>query len=92
VIGHYWMARELSELGVEEGLSGQECTIQVRTKCPTDNFTPAVPGWAARRVQMNGRHLYKVNTRRDIRNGTFLAEGKEMSVFSADGLHIIQPG
>ena len=79
-IGHYWMARELSELLVKEDAGGQKCTIQVRTKFPTDNFTLAVPGWAARRVQMNGRDLRKVNSRRDFRDGTFLVENKKMFV------------
>lgn len=76
-IGHYWMARELSELGVEEDGNGQKCTIQVRTKFPTDNFTLVMRDWAARRVQMNGRDLRKVNSRRDFRSGTFLVEDKE---------------
>ena len=79
-IGHYWMARELSELWVEEDVSGQKCTIQVRTKFPTYNFTLAVRDWAAQRVQMNGRDLHKVNSRRDFRSGSFLVESKETFV------------
>jgi len=88
-IGHYWMARQLSELSVEEDASGQKCTIRVTTKFPTDNFTLAIRDWAAQRVQMNGdpapressgTDLRQVKSRRDFRSGTFLVEGKETFV------------
>ena len=73
----YWMARELSELSVEDDAGGQKCTIQVRTKFPTENFTLAMRDWAARRVQVNGRDLRKATSRRDFRSERFLVEGKE---------------
>ena len=52
-IAHYWMARELSELSMEEDGRRQTCTIEVGTKFPTDNFTLAIRNWAARRMQIN---------------------------------------
>lgn len=79
-IGHYWMARELSELWVEEDASRRECTIHVTTKFPTDNFTLAIRDRAAQRVQMNGTDLRQVKTRRDFRSGVFLVEGRETFV------------
>lgn len=79
-IGHYWMARESSELWVEEDASRRECTIHVTTKFPTDNFTLAIRDWAAQRVQMNGTDLRQVKSRRDFRSDVFLVEGRETFV------------
>jgi len=72
-IGHYWMARELSDItGTQEG-------VQVRTKFPTADFTLAL-NVAARRVQLNGSDLRPVRSRRDFRSGTFLVEGGQTFV------------
>ena len=79
-IGHYWMARQLSELSLQEDVGRQKCTIHVKTKFPTDNFTLAVPDWAAKRVQMNGTDLHQVKSRRDLRSGMFIVEGKDTFV------------
>ncbi|UCF16959.1 MAG: hypothetical protein JSW59_05760, partial [Phycisphaerales bacterium] len=79
-IAHYWMARELSELGVEEDASGKECTIGITTRFPTDNFTLAIHDWAAVRVQVNGTDLPQVKSRRDFRSGVFLVEDRDTFV------------
>jgi hypothetical protein len=76
-IGHYWMARELSDLSVRDDAGGSGCTVQVTTQFPTDQFTLAVRPSAARRVQVNGADLRRVKTQRDFRSGTFLAMGQE---------------
>ncbi|MBM4027243.1 MAG: hypothetical protein FJ280_17835 [Planctomycetes bacterium] len=73
-IGHYWMAKELSELSV----NGSEC--RVRTQFPTADFTLSLPGRAARRVQVNGTDLRQVRSQRDFRGGTFRVTDKETFV------------
>jgi len=77
-IGHYWMARELSDLQVEEAAS--RCDIRIRTKFPTRDFTLAIRNLAARRVQVAGRDMRRVRSRRDFRSGTFLIENKQTFV------------
>jgi len=79
-IGHYWMARQLSQLQAEEGADKKTCTISVRTKFPTDNFTVSVRDWSAQRVQINGIDLRQVKSRRDFRSGAFLVDGKNTFV------------
>jgi hypothetical protein len=87
-IGHYWMARQLSELRVQEDASEKECTIHVTTRFPTDNFTLTIHDWTANRVQVyppyvgrvNGEDLPQVKSRRDFRSGAFLVEGNETFV------------
>jgi hypothetical protein len=87
-IGHYWMARQLSELRVQEDASEKECTIHVTTRFPTDNFTLTIHDWTAKRVQVyppyvgrvNGEDLPHVKSRRDFHSGAFLVEGKETFV------------
>ena len=79
-IGHYWMARQLSELRVEENSSKNECTIRVATKFPTNNFTLAIHDWAAQHVQIDGRDLPQVKSRRDFRSGAFVVQGNETFV------------
>jgi len=76
-IGHYWMARELTEVQVSLDTGAKQCTIRTATKFPTDNFTLAVHDWAAKRVQKDGTDLPLVKSRRDFRSGTFLVEGNE---------------
>jgi hypothetical protein len=68
-IGHYWMARQLSDLAVAEG------NVTIKTKFPTDNFTLKLDDCAAKRVQVGGADLRQVASRRDFRSGTFLVEG-----------------
>jgi hypothetical protein len=70
-IGHYEMARELSELSV----NGGECRIG--TRFPTDNFTLAIHDGAAKRVRVNETGLRQVRSQRDFRSGTFLVTDKE---------------
>jgi len=77
-IGHYWMARELSDLQVEEAAS--RCDIRIRTKFPTHDFTLAIRDLPARRVQVAGRDMRPVGSRRDFRSGTFLVEGNQTFV------------
>jgi len=79
-IGHYWMARELSDLSVTEGAGGPGCTVRIATKFPTDNFTLALRGRAARRVQMGGTDLRQVQLQRDLGSGTFLTTDKDTFV------------
>jgi len=69
-IGHYWMARQLSDVTVQ----GQH--VHVRTQFPTPNFTLAL-GVAAQRVQVKGIDLKRVPSRRDFRSGTFWIEGQQ---------------
>jgi hypothetical protein len=71
-IGHYWMARELSELSVADGSK-----YRVSTKFPTDDFTLAIHDGVAKRIQVNGTDLRQVQSQRDFRSGTFLVTGKE---------------
>lgn len=75
-IGHYWMARELSEIEVAQESEKAETNIQLYTKFPTANFTLSLDV-AARRVQMNGDDLREVQSRRDFQSGTFFVEGKQ---------------
>ena len=79
-IGHYWMARELSDLSVTDGAGGSGCTVRVATKFPTDNFTLAIHDCTARRVQMGGADLRQVKSQRDFRSGTFLVTDKDTFV------------
>ncbi|OHB64295.1 MAG: hypothetical protein A2Y77_05550 [Planctomycetes bacterium RBG_13_62_9] len=73
-IGHYGMARELSELQAE----GSE--YRVKTQFPTENFTLAIHDSVARRVRVNGTDLRQVKSQRDFRSGTFLTTDKETFV------------
>jgi hypothetical protein len=76
-IGHYWMARELSEVSVKDSADGSGCTVRVATRFPTDKFTLMLRENAAQRVQVNGADLRQVKSQRDFRSGTFLAAGGE---------------
>lgn len=70
-IGHYWMARALTDITVDE----KERCVRVGGRFPTANFTLSIDG-AATGVNANGAELRRVRSRRDLRSGTFLAEGK----------------
>lgn len=76
-IGHYWMARELSEMSAADEAGGARRTVRLTTQFPTKDFTLAVRDLAARRVQVNGTDLRAVRSRRDFRAGAFLASEKE---------------
>lgn len=78
-IGHYWMAKELSEISVEQGSKETERRIKIDTKFPTPNFTLSLDV-AAKRVQRNGSDLREVRARRDFRSGTFLVENNQTFV------------
>jgi hypothetical protein len=69
-IGHYWMARRLSDIDV------QGPTVAIRTQFPTKNFTVALATGTSR-VRCQGRDLKRVHSRRDFRSGTFLVEGRQ---------------
>ena len=74
-IGHYWMARELTELTVLEG----QQQIHLSTQFPTANFTLAIDT-PIRAMQVNGWHLREVHSRRDFQRDTFLIQGKQTFV------------
>jgi hypothetical protein len=76
-IGHYWMARELSDVSVQDSANGSGCTLRVATQFPTDKFTLTLRANAARRVQVKGVDLRQVKSQRDFRSGTFLVAGRE---------------
>ena len=78
-IGHYGMARQLSEITVERGAGAAEARVRVSTAFPTANFTMALQG-AASRVRVGGRDLREVKSRRDFHGGTFLVEGNQTFV------------
>ncbi len=69
-IGHYWMARQLSDI------VAQDQRIQIRTQFPTANFTLGL-GTVVKRIQVKGIDLQPVRSRRDFRSGTFLADGAQ---------------
>ncbi len=74
-IGHYWMARTLSDITTTAGMDGA-WQVQIDTGFPTADFTlcAALP---CTRVQLNGQDLRQVYTQRDLQEGTFLIEGKQ---------------
>jgi hypothetical protein len=78
-IGHYWMARQLSEI------TSEEAGVRVRTEFPTANFTLSLD-IPAERVQVSGKDLRRVQSRRDFRSGTFLVDGQ--ATFIAFDLNI----
>ncbi len=59
-----------------DGAGGSGCTVRIATKFPTDNFTLALRGCTARRVQMGGTDLRQVKLQRDLGRGTFLVTDK----------------
>jgi len=73
-IGHYWMARQLSDISTTP-LDDGAWQVQVDTKFPTANFTLQFEV-ACNRVQVNGQDLRQVYTRRDLQEGSFLVEGQ----------------
>jgi len=75
-IGHYWMARQLSTIAIEQGSTDAEERIRIDTQFPTPNFTLSFD-IMAKRVQMNGSDLCQVRSKRDFKSGTFWVEGKQ---------------
>lgn len=69
-IGHYWMARMLSDIEVES-----PNRFRIQTRFPTRHFTLAVR-LTAKQVRVNARELHRVGSRHDFRGGTFLVEGR----------------
>ncbi len=74
-IGHYWMARTLSDITTTPGDNGA-WQVQISTRFPTADFTITAP-IACKRVQVNGQGLRQVYTQRDLQVGTFLVEGEQ---------------
>jgi len=75
-IGHYWMARELSDIEVAQENGGAKTHIHLNTNFPTTNFTLSLDA-TTKRAQMHGNDLREAHSRRDFRSGTFLIEGKQ---------------
>jgi hypothetical protein len=77
-IGHYWMARHLSDIttGWLEPGRGE---IRIRTRFPTADFTLWLET-ACTRLQVNGRDLRQVGTRHGFQEGTFLVEGNRTAL------------
>ena len=67
-IGHYWMARELSDISVDGD------RVRIDTKFPAAGFTLRCDA-AATRVRVDGDDLRRVAARRDFSSGTFLVDG-----------------
>jgi hypothetical protein len=77
-IGHYWMARQLSDMTVTGGEGGQR-QIEINTQFPTANFTLQL-NVPCTRVQVNGADLTSVQTRQAFQEGTFLREGQSTAL------------
>ena len=78
-ISHYWMARQLSDIMVEPPAVANQRIVRIDTMFPTPNFTLSLD-CAAKQVQIEGKNLREVRTRRDFRSGRFLVEGKQTFV------------
>jgi len=74
-IGHYWMARTLSDFRVENGATPDQERLRIETEFPTRNFTLSLDA-GARRVRVDRGDLRPVRSRRDFHAGTFLVEGR----------------
>ena len=74
-IGHYWMARELTNITVLE----EERKIKLSTQFPTANFTMSVER-PIRHIKTKGWDLRQVHSQRDFQRDTFLREGKQTFV------------
>jgi len=70
-IGHYAMARELSQIEAADD------TITIRTQFPTDRFTLRLADRQARGIRIGGQELRRVASVRDLRDGTFLHDGRD---------------
>jgi len=80
-IGHYWMARELSDL-VVTAATPNSCTLAIETRFPTADFTLAVEGTATA-VTVNGQPLRQVSSRQTFAQQTFwIDEGRTYLAFA----------
>ena len=91
-IGHYWMARELTDIEVlerdpscspDKGDRGVTRQIHLSTQFPTANFTLALDT-PVRHIQVNGWDLREVRSRRDFQRDTFLVEGNQQTFVAFD--------
>ena len=84
-IGHYWMARELTDITVLPVgvVSNRTQQINLSTQFPTANFTLAIDA-PVRHVQVNGWDLREVHSRRDFQRDTFLIEGNQQTFIAFD--------
>ena len=83
-IGHYWMARELTDIEVLE--RDPSCPpdkggrgVKLSTQFPTANFTLSLDT-PVRHIQVNGWDLREVRSRHDFQRDTFLIEGNRTFV------------
>lgn len=74
-IGHYWMARTLSDITTTPGTDGA-WQVQIETRFPSADFTLCA-AMACVRVQIDGQDLRQVYSQRNLQEGTFLVEGKQ---------------
>ncbi len=72
-IGHYWMARGLSELVVTNA-TPTGCSLQIATRFPTADFTLVVDR-PATQITINGQPLRQVQSRQALAEGTFWLDG-----------------
>ncbi|RIK40048.1 MAG: hypothetical protein DCC55_16245 [Chloroflexi bacterium] len=77
-IGHYWMARQLSDFTVEPLEDGRWQVI-VTTRFPTANFTLVLDQRCAQ-VQVDGQPLRQVYSRQQFAENTFVVEGNQTAV------------
>ncbi|MEZ4728289.1 MAG: hypothetical protein R3E79_14240 [Caldilineaceae bacterium] len=77
-IGHYWMARQLSDIQVTPHGEGR-WQIVIDTNFPTDNFTLAL-GARLQCVQVNGQELREVQSRQTLATSTFFVQQQETAV------------
>ncbi len=75
-IGHYEMARRLSDISNGENQSAAEEIIEINSHFPTPRFTLSLDA-KLRRVRVNGRDLRPVQSQRDFRSGTFRVQGRQ---------------
>lgn len=74
-IGHYAMARELSDISTTATGAGV-WQIAIDTQFPTADFTLTL-NVPAQRIQVNGVDLRQVYSRQNFQEGTFLVEEKQ---------------
>lgn len=85
-IGHYWMARALSDIHVE-ALDGGGWRVQIQTNFPTDNFTLALD-YAGQRAHVADVELKQRSSRGGLAAGTFLVEnGQTICAFHLPAGH-----
>ncbi len=75
-IAHYWMARELTDIAVATGPRAGEWQVRLATRFPANGFTLSLDR-AVRTAQVGPESLRQVHSRRDLRRGTFLTEGRQ---------------